>query len=137
MSAPVTPARLVAGSVAFAGTRDASCSAGTAQVSWREFLWHWHTEFEARPVTARQAWECARLGLHAGPHGLRFPFPTGQPPRVSPGVAPVRSLGRWLTGQIDVWHEDIMLRSALLTTRRRLYWTTTRQTDRTPPHPGS
>jgi hypothetical protein len=73
-------------------------------------------------MTARQLWDSPELGIAADRWPGGFPFPTGRP-AVSLGTQPIKSLGRRLTGQVDRWRGDLVLRSAREPhVKYRVYW---------------
>jgi hypothetical protein len=84
---------------------------------WRAFLLAWHNLHGSQPLTAQQVRESADTIITPDPWAGTFPTTAvGKP------ITP-KSLGRRLTGQIDRWRDDLVLRSALDShTRINTYW---------------
>jgi hypothetical protein len=84
---------------------------------WRAFLLAWHNLHGSQPLTAQQVRGSADTIITPDPWAGTFPTTAvGKP------ITP-KSLGRRLTGQIDRWREDLVLRSALDShTRINTYW---------------
>jgi hypothetical protein len=88
---------------------------------WWPFLAWWHGTHGEQPLTARQVWQSWGIALDEW-QGT-FPFLTGRPESVSLGREPVKSLGRWLAGQVDRWYGDLVLCSGIEPhLKYRVYW---------------
>jgi hypothetical protein len=86
---------------------------------WRAFLTHWSHLHGTRPLTAKTLRESAEpeFGTEADPWAGTFPTTNSGKP------LSVKSLGRKLTGQLDRWRGDIVLRSGYDDhANMRLYW---------------
>jgi transcriptional regulator with XRE-family HTH domain len=86
---------------------------------WRAFLARWHDLHGPARLTAKQLWESTYLPDQDDPWDGTFPAPT--PQRQAKGAETVKTLGKRLTGQIDRWHGDLVLR-AQPHAGIRLYW---------------
>jgi hypothetical protein len=101
---------------------------------WRTFLLRWHALYPDRQVTAHELLQSAAtaVGFAAGtdPWAGTFPLnPNGRLPTV-------RSLGRKLTGQVDRWRGDVVLRSvADEHGHARRYWVQIHNPDPPKPQP--
>jgi hypothetical protein len=101
---------------------------------WRAFLLRWHSLYPDRQVTAHELLESAAtaggFGGGADPWAGAFPLnPNGRLPTV-------RSLGKRLTGQIDRWRGDVVLRSvADEHGHARRYWVQIHSPDPPKPRP--
>lgn len=96
---------------------------------WRAFLLHWHHLHAGRALTAEQLRRTAEPDL--GPDPWAGTFPTTGTGR----LLTVKSLGRRLTGQLDRWRGDIVLRSATDTHKNvRTYWVERTPTTGEPPN---
>ncbi|MFD2416929.1 hypothetical protein [Amycolatopsis pigmentata] len=84
---------------------------------WRAFLLAWHNLHGSQPLTAQQVRDSADTFVTPDPWAGTFPTTAvGKP------ITP-KSLGCRLTGQIDRWRDDLVLRSALDShTRINTYW---------------
>jgi hypothetical protein len=72
---------------------------------WRAFLLHWRSIFADRRVQAKDLRASAEPDAGADPWAGTFPTTPGGK------LLSVKSLGRRLTGQVDRWRGDIVLRS--------------------------
>lgn len=84
---------------------------------WRAFLQAWHDLHGSQPLTAQQVRGSADTFITPDPWGGTFP--------TTPGGKPItpKSLGRRLTGQVDRWRDDLVLRGATDDhTKIKLYW---------------
>jgi hypothetical protein len=72
---------------------------------WRSFLLHWQHIYADRQVQARELRASAEPDIGADPWAGTFPTTPGGK------LLTVKSLGRRLTGQLDRWRGDVVLRS--------------------------
>lgn len=84
---------------------------------WQGFLLAWHDLHGQEPLTAQQIRGSAET--YIGPDPWAGTFPTTN----SGKLVTAKSLGRLLTGQLDRWRGNVVLRSVIDTHRKtRLYW---------------
>ncbi|MGL5830212.1 MAG: hypothetical protein ACRC0L_11675, partial [Angustibacter sp.] len=78
----------------------------TDQETWTGFLTQWHTIFGTKPVTASQLYQSSIDEYDRDPwHGQFLTTTTGGK------IRNAKSLGKYLTGNIDRWHGNTVLRS--------------------------
>jgi hypothetical protein len=84
---------------------------------WRSFLMAWHDLHGEQPLTAQEVRSSAETIV--GPDPWAGTFPT----TASGKLLTAKSLGRRLTGQLDRWRGDVVLRSAIDPHHNcRTYW---------------
>ncbi|MEV4317109.1 hypothetical protein [Actinocrispum sp. NPDC049592] len=103
---------------AFLANAETSRSLDEDAAEWRAFLLRWDTLHCGARLSANQLRQTAEVGMSGSdPWGGCFPArPSGMP-------YTVRALGKLLTGQLDRWRGDVVLRSAVDThLGARTYW---------------
>ncbi|MCU1685794.1 MAG: hypothetical protein JWQ81_6533 [Amycolatopsis sp.] len=75
---------------------------------WRQFLLKWHALHGGNPMSAQQIRASAEVEF-----GVTDPWAGSFPTTNAGKLIPSKSLGRRLTGQIDRWRGDVVLRSAM------------------------
>ncbi|MEU0508395.1 hypothetical protein [Amycolatopsis sp. NPDC006125] len=84
---------------------------------WRAFLLAWHDLHGEQPLTAQQVRGSAETVVGPDPWAGTFPTTAAGKPLST------KALGRRLTGQLDRWRGDVVLRSVPDPhTKMRLYW---------------
>ncbi|GHE83401.1 hypothetical protein GCM10017786_13110 [Amycolatopsis deserti] len=84
---------------------------------WRAFLLAWHDLHGEQPLTAQQVRGSAETIVGPDPWAGTFPTTLGGKPLNT------KSLAKRLTGQLDRWRGDVVLRSVLdKHTKMRMYW---------------
>jgi hypothetical protein len=97
---------------------------------WRAFLTRWHHLHASTPLTANELRAHAELDHPSAPDPWAGTFPT----TAGGKLLSTKSLGRRLTGQLDRWHGDIVLRSVIDPHDKiSRYWTQTQSDKPTPP----
>lgn len=105
------------GVVGFLGNAEAGRELDESAAEWRTFMLHWRTIFADRPVTAKELRASAEPDVGADPWAGTFPTTAGGK------LLTVKSIGRLLSGQLDRWRDDVVLRSVHDShDRMRRYW---------------
>jgi hypothetical protein len=117
------------GVTGFLDNAEAGRELDESAAEWRTFLLHWRTIFADRPVSAKELRASAEPEFGSDPWAGTFPTTAGGK------LLTVKSIGRLLTGQLDRWRENVVLRSEHdAHDGMRRYWVQHAEHD-TPPDP--